>query len=304
MNSSRSVPASPASPERVRSRSRAVAGGAATSTSARRPVPLGTLPDPSEREDGPALIALSGGERHGDAYRLGTHEIDWHQHRRGQVFCIESGCAHVRTPHGSWLLPPNRAGWIPPGVPHKVAISGVLSGWSVVISPAASRTLPQRPCVIAITELMGALVRRAVSWSERDALTAEETRIGRVLLDEMRRAPHEPLHLPMPADRRLVTITKRILAQPHDGRTLEQWADWGGLSARTLSRLFLAETGTSFAQWRQQARLTLALERLANGESVANVSDALGYATPSNFIAMFRRAFGDSPAHYFARRER
>ncbi|WP_334000026.1 helix-turn-helix transcriptional regulator [Burkholderia gladioli] len=259
--------------------------------------------DAIERLDGPILIALPGGERHGPhAYRLGTREIDWHQHRRGQVFCIESGCVHVRTPHGSWLLPPHRAGWIPPGVPHKVSISGALSGWSVAIAPAASRTLPAEPCVIATTELMAALVRRAVSWYGHDTLSAEETRISRVLLDEIRRAPHEPLHLPMPADRRLLKIARRILAQPHEGRTLEDWAQWGGLSARTLSRLFQAETGTSFAQWRQQARLTLALERLAGGAPVANVADALGYATPSNFIAMFRRAFGDSPAHYFARR--
>nr|WP_251140739.1 hypothetical protein [Rhodoferax sp. U11-2br] len=28
----------------------------------------------------------------------------------------------------------------------------------------------------------------------------------------------------------------------------------------------------------------------------------MGYATPSNFIAMFRRCFGDSPARYFALR--
>jgi len=45
-----------------------------------------------------------------------------------------------------------------------------------------------------------------------------------------------------------------------------------------------------------------ALERLARGEAVADIADALGYATPSNFIAMFKRSFGDSPARYFAQR--
>lgn len=70
---------------------------------------------------------------------------------------------------------------------------------------------------------------------------------------------------------------------------------------RSLSRLFLAETALSFAQWRQQARLTLALEMLAHVVPVAEIADALGYATPSNFIAMFRRSFGDTPSRYFAR---
>ncbi|MFW8292811.1 helix-turn-helix domain-containing protein, partial [Klebsiella pneumoniae] len=82
-------------------------------------------------------------------------------------------------------------------------------------------------------------------------------------LDEIRQAPHEPLHLPMPVDRRLVRIAQAVLEQPQDTRTLQAWAAWAGLSPSTLSRLFLAETGSSFAQWRQQARLTHALEMLA-----------------------------------------
>ncbi|MGO4711276.1 helix-turn-helix transcriptional regulator [Bradyrhizobium sp. 2TAF24] len=121
-------------------------------------------------------------------------------------------------------------------------------------------------------------------------------------MDEIRRAPREPLHLPMPSDERLVRIATALLNRPDDNRTLDTWAQWAGLSARTLRRTFLAQTGTSFAQWRQQARLTHALELLARGEAVATVADALGYASPSNFIAMFRRSFGESPARYFASR--
>ena len=106
----------------------------------------------------------------------------------------------------------------------------------------------------------------------------------------------------MPSDPRLVRIANAILAQPENGRALDEWAKWAAISSRTLRRLMRAETGLSFAQWRQQARLAHALEMLARGEPVGVVSDALGYAAPSNFITMFRRAFGDSPAHYFASR--
>ncbi|MGC1548252.1 MAG: helix-turn-helix transcriptional regulator [Rhodanobacter sp.] len=262
-----------------------------------------TEQDISERADGPALIAVWGEEKSGGDFRLGTREIDWHHHLRGQVFCIESGLMHVRTTHGSWLLPPHRAGWMPPGEAHKVSISGVMSGWSVLITPQASRTLPRHPCVIGVSELMRALIRRAVSWMEQDTLEMSQKRMIAVLLEEIRRAPHEPLHLPMPNDRRLLRIANAILKQPNDSRTLDEWAHWAGLSSRSLSRLFLAETALSFAQWRQQARLTHALEMLAQGMSVADITDALGYATSSNFIAMFRRSFGESPARYFASRE-
>jgi AraC-like DNA-binding protein/mannose-6-phosphate isomerase-like protein (cupin superfamily) len=258
----------------------------------------------SERTDGPALIAVWGEETPGrhlsNSFPLGTRETDWHSHARGQLFCIASGLVHVRTRHGSWLLPPNRAGWVPPGEPHSASISGVMSGWNVFITPEASHHLPEKPCVIGVSELTWPLVRRVAMWRGQEQLLPDQRRMMGVLLDELRRAPHEPLHLPMPTERRLLRIARAILAQPDDRRTLAQWATCAGMSPRTLGRLFMDDVQISFAQWCQQARLVHALEKLARGEPVATVADALGYATPSNFIAMFRRSFGESPGKYFA----
>ncbi|CAO3353746.1 AraC family transcriptional regulator [Azospirillum melinis] len=259
--------------------------------------------DVSEWTEGPDLVVQWGGDSETDEFRLGTREYDWHSHRRGQLSCIESGLAHVRTVHGSWLLPPHRAGWLPPGERHRVAVSGALSGWTVLIAPEAARALPDRPCVVGVGELMRALVRRAAGWELREQLTPEQSRLTAVLFDEIRRAPQEALHLPMPTDRRLLRIVNALLEDPGDRRTLEEWAKMAGLSPRTARRLFLGETGFTFAQWRQQAQLTQALERLARREAVADIADALGYATPSAFIAMFKRCFGVSPARCFADRE-
>lgn len=259
--------------------------------------------DVSEWTEGPDLVVQWGGDSEADEFLLGTREYDWHSHRRGQLSCIESGLAHVRTVHGSWLLPPHRAGWLPPGERHRVAVRGALSGWTVLIAPDAARALPDRPCVVGVGELMRALVRRAAGWELREQLTPEQSRLTAVLLDEIRRAPQEALHLPMPTDRRLLRIVNALLEDPGDRRTLEEWAKMAGLSPRTARRLFLCKTGFTFAQWRQQAQLTQALERLARREAVADIADALGYATPSAFIAMFKRCFGVSPARCFADRE-
>src|SRR5450830_1366971 len=102
--------------------------------------PLERRVDLSECIDGPPLIALWGDNMVAEPesqFQLGTREYDWHSHLRGQLFCIESGLVHARTAHGSWLLPPQRAGWIPPGELHQASISGVISGWSVLIAPDA-----------------------------------------------------------------------------------------------------------------------------------------------------------------------
>jgi AraC-like DNA-binding protein len=133
-------------------------------------------------------------------------------------------------------------------------------------------------------------------------MTPDRARLTEVMLDEIRMAPRQPLHLPMPRDPRALRVAERLLAQPGLADTLEELARWAGLSERTARRVFHAETGMHFSQWRQQMRLTRAMERLARGEPVSEVADAVGYASPSNFIAMFRRAFGLSPARFFANR--
>ena len=254
----------------------------------------------SEWRDGPTVIALRGDDKPETEFRLGTREYDWHHHARGQLFCVETGMIQVQTAHGAWLLPPQRAGWIPPDLPHQIRVTGVLTGWSLLISPHGSRHLPTRPCVLAVSHLLRALAERAASWHPQAPTSPEQSRIECVILDEMRQAPHQPLHLPMPSDPRLFRVTQAIAEDPGGSRTLAEWAAWGAMSSSTLRRLMLAQTGLTFSQWRQQAQLARALEMLARGAAVNSVSDALGYASPSNFIVMFRRAFGYSPGSYFS----
>lgn len=58
-------------------------------------------------------------------------------------------------------------------------------------------------------------------------------------------------------------------------------------------------TRMSFGRWRLRHRMIAALEKLANGNSVSNVADAVGYESPSSFNAAFRDSFGTTPASYF-----
>jgi len=258
--------------------------------------------DYSEWPEGPSLITRSWRLESNNIQEPAARPYKLHSHFRGQLLCIESGLIQVKTETGSWILPPKRAGWIPPAALHSVHVCSALNGWSLLFTPDTCRKLPSLPCVIVISEVLQALTRRTISWSTTDALTLEQKRIFAVIIDEIRHTPHESLYLPMPKDPRLERITQAILDEPGSMRTIDQWAAIGFMSSRTLRRLMRSETGMGFGEWRQQAQLTHALEMLARGVSVTDVSDALGYASPSNFIVMFRRAFGDSPAHYFSNR--
>lgn len=248
-----------------------------------------------DRADGPPLQAFLA--RTPLALR---HEVDWHRHVRGQMMCVEQGLLSAQTEHGHWSLPPGCAGWMPPQALHTVQISGPLRGSILLVAPAACAALPDRPCVIGMNGLLRELLLRAASWGVPAALDADQQRICAVLLDELRQAPLERLHLPMPSDRRLLRIAAQLLATPADGRSLSQWAHWAGLSPRSLSRHFREETGLGFAGWRQQARLAEALRQLSDGASVADAAHRLGYSSPSAFVTAFRGHFGHPPARYLA----
>ncbi|WP_241016637.1 AraC family ligand binding domain-containing protein [Serratia ureilytica] len=168
--------------------------------------------DCSEWSMGPWLIALGGRDAAGREYRLGTREYDWHQHVRGQLLCVESGLLHVSTAQGDWVLPPQRAGWIPPATEHRVQVCGALSGWSLLLAPEACHDLSNTPCVIGISAVLQALAQRAEGWDKRSALTLEQERMAQVMRDEIRLAPTEPLYLPMSSHPRLAGVLQALLA--------------------------------------------------------------------------------------------
>ena len=113
-------------------------------------------------------------------------------------------------------------------------------------------------------------------------------RLMRVLVDEVE-SDVLPLHLPVPGDTRIKLICEAITAHPSDSSTATQWAEHLKVTVKTVHRLFVRETGMTFAQWREQARLLFALRRLANGERIIDVAFDCGYASQSAFTAMFRR---------------
>ncbi len=235
---------------------------------------------------------------HAQDYPAGW-QTDVHWHARSQLAYASAGIMTVETEQGMWVVPPQRAVWIPSGVRHDVTSSGQLAMRSVYIEPDTVSWLPATCCVINITPLLRELIARAAELPQRYALGGQEERIMRLILDEIRVLSIAPLHLPEPSDQRLRRIAAMLKRQPDDRRTLEAWGRTVGASSRTLARLFRRETGMSFQQWQRQVRLLSGLIRLAAGQPVTAVAMEVGYDSPSAFIAMFKRALGTTPSHYF-----
>jgi AraC-like DNA-binding protein len=154
--------------------------------------------------------------------------------------------------------------------------------------------------VVAVSALLNELLQAAAPLGGDYPQQGPAARLMRVLLDQLptELLTHEipSLHLPEPRDARLRRMVAPVLADPACPLGLAELAAAAGLSMRNASRLFLVETGLTPGDWRTQRRLLSALEALVQGDSVTQVALAVGYQDTSSFIAVFRRAFGVTPA--------
>lgn len=229
---------------------------------------------------------------------LSPRAVERHTHAEGQLFSLTSGLCIVETGAGSWLFPPRRCGWIPAGQPHSVRSQGQISGWSLYLAAPLCEPLPKTPMVLSLSPLLEHLVMRVSTWKESPPEERLRQSFLEVVVEEIRTAQEQPLHLPIPQDPRLNRLVDEISRHPDMDRPLSEWARQLGMSERSLQREFQRETGISIGQWRQQLRILLALERLSDGMSVTDTCFAVGYNNVSAFIKAFKRIVGLTPLEY------
>ncbi|VTU20897.1 AraC family transcriptional regulator [Variovorax sp. PBL-E5] len=225
--------------------------------------------------------------------------VEPHEHGRGQLMFSSSGVMVIEGMGGSWVVPPQRAVWVPHHVRHTFHPATNLSLRNLLIRSDVDVPLPTACTFVRVTPLLRELILRVVEDPSTFRSTAHHERAIGLLFDEIDVCQVAPLLLPLPQDPRIRRICIALRENPADPRTLEDWADIACASGRTLTRLFLKETGVSFAHWRRQARLMAAMVRLGMGDSVTSTALDVGYESASAFIEMFRRTIGQTPGQYF-----
>jgi AraC-like DNA-binding protein/mannose-6-phosphate isomerase-like protein (cupin superfamily) len=233
--------------------------------------------------------------RHTNDYVIPPHAHDWHQ-----LIYASEGVMWVQTAEGDWVVPPNRAVWVPAGVEHGIEITGSVLVQTLYLSTRLVGKLPKRCCAVNVSPLLRELIRHTVTLGMLDKNDRMRARLVGVLLDQLSALPTIPLQLPWPQDPRAQRAATWLRAHLDDPGSTRQVARRAALSVRTLERLFQKETGLTFGKWRQQLRLLLALRLLAAGRPVTAVALEVGYESPSAFIVMFKRTLGVTPHRYFA----
>ncbi|MFD0319305.1 AraC family transcriptional regulator [Streptomyces flavalbus] len=219
--------------------------------------------------------------------------IGAHRHDDHQLVYAGRGVLAVTTSAGSWIAPATRAIWVPAGTVHSHQARGELE-LHLIGLPADTNPLGlDEPTVLTASPLLRELILALTRDAADDS--PEHQRLRAVLCDQLRVAPQQPLHVPTPTTPHLKALCEILHADPADNRTLAALGRQVGASDRTLSRLFKADLGMTFPQWRTQLRLAHAVALLAQDTPVTVVAHRCGWSSASAFIDVFRRAFGHTP---------
>lgn len=229
--------------------------------------------------------------------------IGCHSHLRAQLVFATEGVLRVSTASAAWVVPPQQAVWVPPGVEHALTAIGAFVLRTIYLHPAAAAGLPDGCSVVSVTPLLRELILYAIQVKPDYSPDSLEARILSTIPGLLGTIDPEPLQLPLPVDRRLRMVTDALLDEPANKQPLTFWAQRVGASERTLLRHFTDETGMSYNDWRKRLRLIHAIILLSEGNSVTSTAYALGYDSPSAFVAMFGRELGCSPKRYLSRRK-
>jgi AraC-like DNA-binding protein len=218
-----------------------------------------------------------------------------HHHPTHQLAWASRGVLMMGVDGRTWVLPRSRALWIPAGARHEVMAGGETRFVSLYFQPGDCPIDFHRPTVVDAGGLLGHLIDHLTRPMPADARQRAEA----VVFDLIAPLPVADLLLPEPADERVGELAAALDDDPADQRTHDEWGAVIGASGRTLARAIRSDTGMTFATWRTQIRVGAALRLLAGGMPVGRVAAEVGYATPSAFVAAFRRTVGATPGQYF-----
>src|SRR5258708_2878883 len=176
--------------------------------------------------------------------------IDWHYHDVPQLVYPSSGVLAISAAGGTWVVPPQRAVWIPAGVPRAHPAHGPTQMRALAFPPTAGVDAQLRtgPAVVAVSPLLREVIVALTSDDGPPYTARQRENLERVALDQLRRVGQLPVRLPALADDRLRAIAALLRADPAETRTLADLGMMVGASDRTLSRLFRPEARMSLPQ--------------------------------------------------------
>ena len=228
--------------------------------------------------------------------------LDAHMHRESQLVYAAAGTMQVTTPKGRWLVPPDRAVWVPARLAHAIDVLADIEMRMLYFDLAWLKREGHgkklaKEFVVRVSPLLHQSILALFDDRNDPGRTGLLVRLAML---ELERAEDSATFIPLPQEPRCRRAADVVLGDPTADHEIETLARAVGTSARTLSRLFAAETQLSFKSWCQRARIAAAMQRLSVDASlsVKQLASDLGYASVPAFSHAFRQVTGKTPTEF------
>lgn len=230
-----------------------------------------------------------------------ARKIDWPGIGAGwpQLVFPAHGAPTIIVRDRQWVVPRGQGLWLGARVRHRIRSAATVGIRAVYFQPGTAGLPRRSPCLIRISPLLREVLRRVLELTTLKGDLPAHRRLLAVLIDELAELRRPSLADQTPLDPRAARAAALIRSQPHRVVTIAEAAAAASTSARTLARLFREETGLGVGAWARGARLSHAIQLLAEGRSVGEAGFGAGYGSSSAFIAAFRRVHRVTPARYF-----
>jgi AraC-like DNA-binding protein len=256
----------------------------------------------------PIAALLRGQRTTGDGLHLvaRTYEkgirLDTHMHREAQLVYAAKGTMQVTTPKGRWLVPPDRAVWVPALFEHAIDVLADIQMRTLYFDVAwLAREKRSASLAAEFVVRVSPLLHQAILALFDVSTGRERTELlVKLVMLELHQAEDSATFIPLPHEPRCRRAADIVLGDPTGAHEIEKLARAVGTSARTLSRLFSSETQLSFKTWCQRARIAAAIEKLSTDAnvSVKQLASDLGYASVPAFSHAFRQVTGKTPTEF------
>jgi AraC-like DNA-binding protein/glyoxylase-like metal-dependent hydrolase (beta-lactamase superfamily II)/mannose-6-phosphate isomerase-like protein (cupin superfamily) len=226
----------------------------------------------------------------------------WHAHRKHQLLYSASGALHLEVEGAQWLLPPQRAAWIPAAMRHRVRATSPVALRTVYLAPGGAAPEAGSPKVFSVSPLAREMILYAMRWGPSEGSLDPVARaffgaLGALLSEWFVEA--RPYYLPSARSPELGRAMRLMLDRIDEPLSAGEVARAAGLSTRTLARRFAAEAQTTWRRFLHDARMLKAMDLLTRpGARVTETAFAVGFESLGAFSRAFERFAGEPPRDY------
>src|ERR1700759_2736019 len=169
-------------------------------------------------------------------YKRGVR-LDTHMHREAQLVYAAKGTRQVTTPRGRWLVPPDRAVWVPAGLAHAIDVLADIDMRTLYfditwLKRERRSTSLKSEFVVKVSPLLHQAI---LALFDKDNATERVALLIKLAMLELHRAEDSATFIPLPQEPRCRRAADIVLAAPSAAHEIEALAEKVGSSARTLS---------------------------------------------------------------------